>query len=292
MPRNKKSRTQKIYSVISAGNKIHQLAQGNPFPAIQTVAENIGSTPNSAPGMAPQRRRIVKKTRRRRRRNRVPPSLRSVVLTIKHIVPYESTSGSAHRWYYQVKKNWLCSSFLKTFAEFKPISLHVRYVPNNSTNETGLYTGVLLDREGFGSYGSATASQWFKTIAAMPGAKVRARYTPTTFRWRPTEPTVRDWIAYNTNTTYCTVYVCNNGKETDELGGLFEVTARIAARGLMYNASVGLYHACRLGAPRPDDSMLEAASSPALSSDFERIELKTGEEDGENKCTVCLTSSM
>lgn len=197
------------------------------------------TTVSSTAGMNPQKRRKNRKPpRRRMRKPRVPPSLRPTRLAIRHIVPYSSTSGSAHRWYYSVRKNWLVGTFLKTFDEFKIVSIRMRYVPNNATNETGLYTCVILDRKGFGAYGSATASQWFSTIGAMPGSKIRPRYAATMMTWRPTEPSVRDWVATDADITYCTAYVCNNGLETNELGGLFEISAIILARGLYYDAKV------------------------------------------------------
>lgn len=121
---------------------------------------------------------------------------------------------------------FLTSSFAKVYSEFKFLGLRVRYVPNNATNETGLCVFVLLDRSGFGDYGSATAVSWFKTLGAMPGTKNRSRFEPITQSWRPTEPTVRDWFTASQSVALATCYVCNNGSETDELGGIFRDPAR------------------------------------------------------------------
>lgn len=153
---------------------------------------------------------------------------------------YEQTSGSQHRWYYTIPLSLFSNSFKSSFEEFKVVSMVVKYIPNNSLNETGLYASVLLDRDGFGSFGTATAIQWFQYIGSMPGAIIRPRHTSTSHRWKPTEPTARDWTRGNIASTMrlATIYLCNNGKETEELGGLLDIKATLLVRGRYWNAAV------------------------------------------------------
>lgn len=242
----------------------HQAYSGDPIPAVQAVGSLLTKSKKNKSGMAPKRN---KKPRRVRRRiKRAPGALKVSKLNLRHVVLYEGTEGSQHRWYYQIKKSWLCSTFTSTFDEFKVLSIRVRYVPNNATNETGLYASVLLDREGFGNWGSSTAIQWFPTLGAMPGCRIRPRYAPTTHVWRPTEPTVRDWCRYNQDITYCTVYVCNNGKENEELGGLFEVSATFLARGIYYNAKVKALQEHIMNTSRPSTPPFASCPSPTPST--------------------------
>lgn len=250
--------------ILSAVWASHQAYSGNPNPAIALAYDKLTTPKPKKPGMAPRRNKRPRKMKRRLRRT--PGALKSSRLNIRHIVLYQNTSGSAHRWYYAITKSWLCSTFLSTFDEFKVISIRVKYIPNNATNETGLYASVLLDRSGFGGWGAATAIQWFPTLGAMPGCRIRSRFTPCTHFWRPTEPTVRDWFNHDQDTTYCTMYVCNNGKETDELGGLFEVSATFLARGIYKNAKVNLLREHLNSVPSRPQSPCMSLSSPASST--------------------------
>lgn len=159
-------------------------------------------------------------------------------LVVRRIVPYTSTFGSEHRWYYGITTNFINSSFSSTYHQFKYLDMSVRYRPNNAKNETGLYAYVLLDRGGFGTFGSASAASWFKTLGTMPGVKIRPRFESSVQIWRPTESSTRDWFTYDQETTLAACYVCSNGKETEELGGIFEITARVLARGLYFSATV------------------------------------------------------
>lgn len=185
-----------------------------------------------------RRRNYRRKAKPKRRLRKVPENLRAIRLPQKRVVMYESTKGTEHRWYYQVKLSLLTASLRETFAEFKVVNLSVKYVPNNSLSETGLYVSVLLDREGFGGYGSATGVSWFSYLGSMPGSVIKPRHTSTLHRWKPTEPSVRDWRNKDEDTVLATCYICNNGKETDELGGLFEIRALVLARGRFYNAAI------------------------------------------------------
>lgn len=215
-------------------------AQGDNFAGTQLALDTAKEwLTTNFPGAMRQRQRPFKakakrKPRRRRRNNFMGVSR----IPVRRVVPYAASSGSEHRWYYNVKLSHFYGMFTSQYQEFRMANIRVRYLPNNSTNETGLYAAVMLDREGFGGYGAATAVKWFTTIGAMPGARIRARYTPTTFVWRPTEPSAREWCTYKQDITYCTVYICNNGLETEELGGMIEITGTLIARGLYYNAVV------------------------------------------------------
>lgn len=178
--------------------------------------------------------------RGRGRRSRVPAALKPTRIPVRRIVMYEETSGSAHRWYYPIPLSLFVASFKQTFDEFKVISMTVKYIPNNSLNETGLYTAIMLDREGFGSFGSATAVQWFEYLGCMPGSVIKPRHASSIHRWKPTEPSARDWIRGDATSKIilATIYICNNGKETEELGGLLEIRANLLFRGRYWNASV------------------------------------------------------
>lgn len=210
--------------------------------------------------------------RRRYRRSRRRAQVRATRLQVRRSVDFDATWGTDHRWYYPVKLNILNAAFKNTFDEFKVISITVRYLPNDAQNETGLLVFVLLDREGFGSYGSATGKSWFTTLAAMPRAKVGPRYRPAVQRWRPSEPSARDWFRHTDNPTLCTAYVCNNGKETDVLGGNFQISATLLARGLYYNATVT--HALSLLNQRDGAVQSGSGVEEHILTSFEHIEME------------------
>lgn len=218
---------------------IRAFEAGDPHAASQLIYDRakewLAKHPQPSGKMPPRKRRQMKKFKRRRKRSNFMGVSR---IPVRRVVVYEASSGSYHRWYFNVKLSTFMHMFADEYQEFKVTRLRVRYVPNNATNETGLYSAVLLDREGFGSFGASTAVSWFPTIGAMPGAQIRPRYQPATMSWKPTEPTARDWYNRTQDVTYATVYICNNGKETDELGGLLEITGTLLARGLYYNAKV------------------------------------------------------
>lgn len=225
---------QHIAKAVLAAQAINGDASSATQLALETAADFEKEKPPT--GMPPKTKRFKgRKPKTRRRRNNFMGVSK---IPVRRIIPYSATSGSQHRWYYQVKLSNFSKMFQDEYAEFKIIRLRVRYLPNNSTNETGLYTAVLLDRDGFGNYGAATATAWFTTIGAMPGARVLPRYVASTYHWKPTEPSVREWRNKGQDLTYCTIYICNNGLETDELGGMLEISGTLLARGLYYNAAV------------------------------------------------------
>lgn len=217
-----------------------KFAQGDLYSGTQLAYESARDWINKTfpSGMAPRKprpKRIRRKKRNTRRRNGFMGVSK---IPCRRVVPYAATAGSKHRWYFNVKLSLFDKAFTSTYQDFKMLSLKVRYLPNNSTSETGLYTAVLLDNTGFGAYGAATAASWFTTIGAMPGAKIRARYIPSVFNWKPTEPSAREWNNKSQDPVYCTIYICNNGQENDELGGMLEISGTMLARGLFYNAAV------------------------------------------------------
>lgn len=237
--RNKrKSTLDKWKSHVSKAILASKTLQGDAWAGTQLALETASTWKKQlAAGMPPKIKPRLKKRpkNRRRRKNNFMGVSR---IPCRRIIAYSATSGSKHRWYYQVRLSNFSKMFSEEYAEFKVTNIRVRYLPNNSTNETGLYTAVLLDREGFGAYGTATAVAWFATIGAMPGARVLPRYIASTYRWRPTEPSARDWRSKDQDTVYCTIYICNNGQETDELGGMLELSCTLLARGIYYNAAV------------------------------------------------------
>lgn len=233
-------RKQKGFQAAQYAKIALQLGQGNYVAGINTLKDLKKKVRDPvAAVMKGKARRQRQRGRKVGRRRGLPPALRPVRLNVKRIVMYEKTTGTEHRWYYQIPLSLFTASFTATFQEFKVVSMSVKYVPNNSLSETGLYTAVLLDRDGFGSYGAATAAQWFAYIGNMPGSVIHPRHAPSTHRWRPTEPSVKDWFNKDqVSVTLATIYICNNGKETEELGGLLEIRATLLSRGRFWNAAI------------------------------------------------------
>lgn len=199
--------------------------------AVQALSSSKKEVPFGAMARGRPRRRVV-----RRRRGRRPS--RYTRLTVKRSISFDATWGTDHRWYYPIRLSLLEQALNQTFDEFKVIRISVRYLPNDPQSETGLLAFVLLDREGFGAYGSSTGKAWFPVLSAMPGSRVGPRYRPYTLNWRPTEPSARDWFRHKDNPVLCTAYICNNGSEKTTLGGVFMISATLLARGLYYNAGV------------------------------------------------------
>lgn len=194
-------------------------------------------TPNTTPAMG---RRRGKKQRTQRRRRRGNGYLRPTLLHIKDTILWSDTSGTSGKWYYNITLLTLIQPFVSVYDEFRILSLTVRYLPNNSTSAEGLYAFVLMDQSGFGAYGSASEIAWFKTLASMPGSRVNQRHEPASLRWYPTEPASREWRSYERDSLksviVATLYIADNGKETTELGGVFEMVGRAQGRGRYYNA--------------------------------------------------------
>lgn len=188
---------------------------------------------NKQPGHAVRRR----KPQRRRQTNGY---LRPIRIPVRSTIEWSRTKGTSGKWSFSIKLNDLIKNFVSTYDEFKVLKLIVRWLPNNSTNSQGLTSAVLMDQDGFGEFGSASAASWFNTICSMPGSYVGNRHTSFALRWKPTEPTARDWRSYQrgeTSYTVCHFYMADNGEEDSELGGIILITGLAQGRGMYYNAS-------------------------------------------------------
>lgn len=248
MPRNRRSSSTASNLVVKEG-------------AGAVVVNATGSKnkkKNAKLFMARRKRQRVMVRRRRTRRD--PPALRTERHTVKVVIPYAKTDGSFQRWLYHVKLSDFTKRFVSVYSEFRVTSVYAKYLPNNSLNETGLYAGVFLDKDGFGNFGAATAPTWFPTIVAMPGSKVQPRYVASSYRWRPTEPSMREWRTKSEDVELATLYLCNNGAVTDELGGAILLVATLLTRGMYYNAPAGVAE------------MINSASSNFHSNDRDEFE--------------------
>lgn len=218
----------------------YQLGRKDYVDALNSVRKlNKKTRDPVAAVMKAKARRQRSRPRKGGRKRGTPAALRPMRITVKRVVMYEKTSGSEHRWYYHIPVSLFAASFTASFQEFKVTSFSVRYIPNNSLSETGLYCSILLDRDGFGSYGAATATSWFTYLGNMPGSIIKPRHASSQHRWRPTEPSARDWLNKDQlKTNLATIYVCNNGKETEELGGLLEIRGVMLVRGRFWDAAI------------------------------------------------------
>lgn len=203
-------------------------------PAANAVIKDVVSTPSMARYRNRRRRQV---RRRRRERNGYFAVSR---IPVKHVYLWADTKGTSGKWYINIMLRKIVGSFVTSYDEFKVSRLRAVYRPNNSVSDTGLYCGVLLDGTGFGAYGSASETEWFRTLASFPGSKVRPRHITSSYVWYPTEPSDREWFSYqqDSDKSVATLYFADNGKETVELGGVIEIFATVLARGLYYNATV------------------------------------------------------
>lgn len=196
--------------------------------------------------MARKRKSAAAPRRRRPRRPRGRRSLgymRPTNLPTKTIMLWSDATGTTGKWYININLSALIKQYTSVFDEFRVNRLTVVYKPNNSVSETGLMVGVLMDQKGFGGYGTASETAWFKTLGSMPGSKITPRHVATSYFWKPTEPDSREWRSYQrseTNYTVATLYMADNGKETAELGGIFEIRAILQGRGRYYNIATML----------------------------------------------------
>lgn len=227
-----------------------------------SALKGLTSKPSTAAAM-PRRRGRRRGRRRNRRGGRVPASMRPISLPFRRVITYERSYGSWHRWYYTVNLKLLIAGFGQSYGEFKPMRMSVRYIPNNPSNETGLYTAVLLDQAGFGDYGPSTAVDWFPYIASMPGAVVKPRHEQSIFRWAPTEPSSKEWRVADQDYSVATLYICNNGKESTELGGMIVISGTLSVRGRYKSAPIKVDGVLRLPDwarelyPPPEDAVTE-----------------------------------
>lgn len=230
---------------------------------INSTVKAILPKKNTNKGMPPQARRRRNRPQRnrgsrrsnRRPRRRPMPWARATTLRVKKVVTFAASRGSNHRWFYDIKYDQLIGNFKETYAEFKVMNFRASYLPNSSTSETGLYVSVLADKDGFGDYGPATAVSWFPSLCSFPGAKIRPRYVGCSHYWRPTEPSEREWHNRKADFHLATIYVCNNGAESDVLGGMIMIDATLKARGFYYDGKVLEHEIGPDGAVQPTESL-------------------------------------
>lgn len=187
------------------------------------------------------RRRGPQRKRRSRRRPKTLGYMRPTRLTVRLCIPWSETKGSDARWYTNITLKQLVERYTTVYDEFRVVRLDIQHKPANAASAVGLYAGVLMDQKGFGSFGTATAPSWFKTLASMPGSKVCNPHMGMRFSWRPTEPDSRQWRSFQqgeTDYTVCTIYFADNGDQATELGGALIVYATVLGRGMYYNAKV------------------------------------------------------
>lgn len=194
--------------------------------------------------MVRRRNNSNRKKKRLRPRRSASGYMRAEAFRIKCIVPWADMSGTKGKWYYNFKLDSLATAFKTVYDEFKLTRMSVKYLPNNTAGDaTGLYSMVLMDQKGFGSFGAASEMSWFKTLGSMPGSIVKHRASMSRLTWRPTEPDSRNWRSYQRNEmnyVVATVYMADNGQETGELGGAFEVTGTCLGRGRYYNVPTAI----------------------------------------------------
>lgn len=156
----------------------------------------------------------------------------------KDIVPWSEMGGTKNRWMYQVKLSSLIQPFVKTYDEFRAINLQVKFLADAPEGgATGCYTGVLMDQKGFGDFGIATGTTWFKSIACFPGSKLLHRGHSMNLSWRPTEPEAREWRRGEKESGYiiATMYFADDGTQESEIGGSMLITGTMLARGRYWN---------------------------------------------------------
>lgn len=225
-----------IVEFQSAASNLGHAATGIAW--LRSILRKEGKLPPS--GMPRKQRRP--RRRRQVRRQRSLGYMRPIRIPVRKCITWKETKGTTGKWLYHLKLGVLCNNFEKVFDEFKVVRLTFVHRPANSTSTSGLYAGVLMDQNGFGDFGSASAESWFQTIASMPGARVQSPHVGMRFTWRPTEPDSRAWRSYQQSEekdyVICTLYFADNGDQSVELGGVIVVTGTILVRGKYYNAQV------------------------------------------------------
>lgn len=207
---------------------------------ISTVLNSIipKSTARTLAAM-PQKRRNG--SRRRRFQRRRPRSATAKVERryVQFSIPYSTAHGTKHRYLYVVNSSDIVLDFKNQYDDYKIVSLNLRYMPNESMSTEGISVNVLMDDDGFGDYGTATAASWFKSLSRFPNARFERRGQVITRLWRPVRSSDKDFISVSgPSRNFCTLYICNNGLETgNEVGGALIVRAKVLVRGRYYNAN-------------------------------------------------------
>lgn len=183
-------------------------------------------------------KRVVKRFNGSRRRNANSGYMHAEKLQVRDIVPWTEMKGTKNRWNYHVTLASLITPFKNVYDEFRVLSLRVKFFSDaQEGGATGCYTGILMDQNGFGDFGAATGTAWFKSIGCFPGSVVKHRGENITLRWRPTEPDARQWRrgVENGNYVVASVYFADDGEQETEVGGTIQITGTVLARGRWYN---------------------------------------------------------
>lgn len=238
--------------------------------AVPRVVEALTTPPTVMPGRSQRRRR-----RRQRQRRRANAAFKITRFNVKHVFLWKDFNGDHGKFWLKINLSTLVYPYSFAFDEFRVSRIRCVYKPNNAVSETGLYAAVLLDGAGFGSYGTGTEAGWFRSLATFPGSRIQPRHLPVGLVWYPTEPSDREWLRFvdDKNTILCSVWFCDNGMETAELGGVLEVTASIQARGLYWNASV------RARQRRHLSMLMSGACETGVTPKLSDLEFSTGSED-------------
>lgn len=226
----------------------------NPKRVLKTVAEV--AVVEEAPELEPlielissdeeeemKGKRRVKKKSQPRRARRGPTRLsngylRPERLHIRDIVPWKEMGGTKNRWSYHISLASLITPFKNVYDEFRVLNLRVKFFSDaQEGGATGCYTGILMDQNGFGDFGAATGSAWFKSIGCFPGSVVKHRGENITLTWRPTEPSAREWRRGEAEGKYvvASVFFADDGEQETEIGGTIHITGTVLARGRWYN---------------------------------------------------------
>lgn len=195
----------------------------------------------------------------RKRRNQ--RSRRSTVL-VPHLPTRSTTATLTLRSYWAVTKAptffvLAGSDFLvsdhpvnKAFGELKVHWVNLRYIPNCSSADAGMYAACV------GELGDAKE---FTAIASSSNSVVRRISQPSLLRWRPTGPDDTNWYPINNRHTYFRVHIAALSLNVE---GIIVVDTRASYRdaSAMANLRTDIPHSSPL--PGSDTlSRLEALES-------------------------------
>lgn len=255
-------------STVKTGVTAYQAVQGNPIAQLSLAADAFNKVVETAKlSKMPKRTGYTKRRIQRRRRTHQNGYVKPIRIPVRVSIPWSATSGTTGKWNIHVNLNSLIKNFIKTYDEFKVLSLNVKWLPNNSTSSIGLTAAVLMDQNGFGDFGSASSNSWFDTLSSMPGSYVGNRHTNFSLPWRPTEPDARQWRSYQrsqTNYVVCSFYMADNNSTDVEVGGVILVSGTAQGRGMYYNAST-------IQRSFAEELILRTQSADQLCSSFEEV---------------------
>lgn len=186
-----------------------------------------------------------KKTRGRPKRFRRRPRIMNAALSarrlpFRQVLLVEAATANQNTGLieHSFKISEMAKEYMTTFEEFRCTGFSVRFVPNNSTTAEGLYSAILLDQSGFDG-ASRSAATWFPRVGDMPGSVVRHCSSGFILRWRPTEPTSRNFLKSHNNETavvIASLFIYGSTADTVIKGALV-IQGTILCRGEYYSAS-------------------------------------------------------